>query len=72
LDVLTEEEKRELRELAASTAIRDEFRLLRKNSLAWQRRVNVDQLISFLTVMSRLNPKAVARRPFVPYKHVKL
>lgn len=70
--MLTEEEKQELKELAGSAAIREEFRLLRKNSIAFQQHVDADQFISFLTAMSRLNPRPVAPRPFVPYKQVKI
>ena len=70
--MLTEEEKRELKELAGSAAIREEFRLLRRNSMALQRGVDVDRFISFLTAMSRLNPKPAAPRPFVTYKQVKV
>ena len=70
--MLTEEEKQELKELAGSAAIRDEFRLLRRNSMALQQRVDVDKFISFLTAMSRLNPTPPAPRAFVPYKQVKL
>jgi len=70
--LLTEEEKQELKELAGSAAIRDEFRLLRRNSMALQQRVDVDKFISFLTAMSRLNPTPPAPRAFVPYKQVKL
>ena len=70
--MLTDEEKQELKELAGSAAIRDEFRLLRRNSLALQQRVDVDKFISFLTAMSRLNPSPPAPRAFVPYKQVKL
>jgi len=70
--VLTDEEKQELKELAGSAAIREEFRLLRRNSMALQRRVDVDTFISFLTAMSRLNPNPAAPRVFVPYKQVKI
>ena len=70
--MLTDEEKQELKELAGSAAIREEFRLLRRNSMALQQRVDVDTFISFLTAMSRLNPKHPAPRAFVPYKQVKL
>ena len=69
--MLSEEEKQEMRELAGSAAIRDEFRLLRKLSLAHQR-VDVDSYIQFLTAMSRLNPKPAPPRAFVEYKLVKL
>ena len=71
MDVLSEEEKQEMRELAGSAAIRDEFRLLRKLSLAHQR-VDVDRYIRFLTAMARLSPKPAAPRTFVEYTLVKL
>ena len=70
--MLTDEEKQDLKELAGSAAVRDEFRLLRRNSMALQRRVDVDKFISFLTAMARLNPKPVAPRAFVAYKQVKI
>ncbi|TAK09618.1 hypothetical protein EPO44_01060 [bacterium] len=70
--MLTEEEKQELKELAGSAAIRDEFRLLRRNSMALQQRVDVDKFISFLTAMARLNPNPPTPRAFVPYKQVKI
>jgi hypothetical protein len=69
--MLSEEEKQELRELAGSLAIRDEFRLLRKNSLALQR-VDVDRLIQFLNTMARLKPKPAPARIFVNYSSAKL
>jgi len=69
--VLSEEEKRELKEMAASTSVRDEFRLLRRLSLEHQR-VDVDRFIKFLTAMSRLNPKPAPPRKFINYKSVKL
>ena len=70
--MLTKEEKKELKELAGSAAIREEFRLLRRNSTALQQSVDVDKFISFLTAMSRLNPNPAAPRAFVPYKQVKI
>ena len=70
--MLTDEEKQELKELASSAAIREEFRLLRRNSMALQQRVDVDKFISFLTAMSSLNPSTPAPRAFVPYKQVKI
>ena len=70
--MLTDEEKQELKELAGSAAIREEFRLLRWNSMALQQRVDVDKFISFLTAMSRLNPSPPAPRAFVRYNQVKL
>jgi len=69
--VLSEEEKQELREMAASASVRDEFRLLQRLSREHQR-VDVDRLLHFLTVMSRLNPKPAPPRKFIQYTLVKL
>jgi hypothetical protein len=69
--VLSEEEKQELRELAHSVSIRDEFRLLRKLSSEHQR-VDLDCYIQFLTAMSRLRPELTPPRTFVEYTNVKL
>ena len=69
--MLSEKEKQEMRELAASKAVREEFRLLRKLSLQHQP-VNLDHFIRLLTAMSRLNPKRARPRAFVEYTEVKL
>jgi hypothetical protein len=69
--MLTEEEKRELKEFAGSASVREEFRLLRKNSLAYQR-ADVDQFIRFLTAMTRLSTTPPEPRTFVPYAQVKI
>jgi hypothetical protein len=69
--MLTEEEKRELKEFAGSASVCEEFRLLRKNSLAYQR-ANVDQFIGFLSAMARLSLTPAAPRNFVPYAQVKI
>ena len=69
--MLSEEEKQEMREMAGSAAIREEFRRLRELSLARQP-VDVDRYIQFLTAMSKLSPKPTPPRTFVEYKSVKL
>ena len=68
--MLSEEEKQEMREMAASAAIREEFRRLRK--LSADQPVDIDRYIQFLTAMSRLNPKPALPRAFVNYTSVKL
>jgi len=70
--VLSEEEKQELKEMAASATLREEFRTLRKNSQAIERRVSVDELVHWLTTMARICPKPAEPRPFVRYTNVKL
>ena len=70
-DMLSEKEREEMRTLAGSKAIRDEFRLLRKQSLHYERR-SLDQFIRFLTAMSRLSSTQPLRRTLVEYRQVKL
>ena len=69
--MLSEEDKQEMREMAASATIREEFRRLRELSPAGQP-VDLDRYIQFLTAMSRLNPQPAPPRPFVEYRTVKL
>lgn len=69
--MLSKNEKEEMKELAASHAVREEFRLLRKHSENAHTR-DVDRYIRFLSTMSRLNPHGPRPRPFVKYDHVKL
>ena len=54
--MLGEGDKQELREMAASGKLREEFRMLRKNSRAIEGRVSVDELARWLTVMNRICP----------------
>ena len=68
--MLSEEEKQEMREMAASAAVRDEFRMLKRLSAA--RPVDIDRYIQFLTAMSRLRPELSTSRIFVEYRNVKL
>jgi hypothetical protein len=70
LAVLSEEEKQEMKEMAASAAVRDEFRMLKRLSAA--RPVDIDRYIQFLTAMSRLRPELTPPRTFVEYTNVKL
>jgi hypothetical protein len=69
--VFSESEKQEMRELAASEAVREEFRRLKKYS-SKHHPVNLDRYIQFLTVISRLNSMPAAPRGFVQYTQVKL
>jgi len=70
--MLSEEEKRELREMAASESLRRDFRTMRKNSQAIERRISVDELAHWLTVMARVCPGAPKTRRFVHYTNMKL
>lgn len=70
--MLSEEEKRELREMAASESLRDEFRTMRKNSQAIEGRIGVDELAHWLTVMARVCPGETKLRRSVHYIDVRL
>lgn len=63
--MLSEEEKRELREMAASEKLREEFRTLRRNSRTIEGRVSVDELAHWLTVLNRICPGNSKRRIFI-------
>lgn len=69
--MLSDEEKRELREMAASEQLREEFRMLEKNSRAIEGRVSVDELAHWLTVMARMCPGDQKPRRMIPYANVK-
>ena len=56
--MLNEREKQELREMAESESLREEFRTMRRNSEAMARSITVDELAHWLTVMARLCPGA--------------
>ena len=70
--MLSEEEKREMREMAASATLREEFRTLRKNSQALERRVSVDELIRWLTAMARVCPDTPKSRRFIRDMNMKI
>lgn len=73
MGVLSEEEKEELRSLASSAVIREEFRLLRKSSYAGtERPINIDHFLSFLTAMARLSSVPATPKAFVPYTIVRI
>ena len=54
--MLTEQERRELKEMAASAALREDFLELERGARQAEERLSLDQRIQFLTVMSRLRP----------------
>jgi len=69
--LLSEEERQELREMAASQNLREDFRAMRKNSQSIERRIGVDELAHWLTVMARVCPGAPQPRRVVHYEYVK-
>jgi hypothetical protein len=54
--MLSDEEKQELRDMAASETLRIEFRVLRNNSRAIEQRLSVDDLARWLTAINRICP----------------
>src|SRR5574341_1738537 len=70
--MFSEQEKQELKEMAASPAVRNEFALLDAASRAAQARMEVDQYVSFLTTMARLSPRLALPRSFVPHRIVRI
>jgi hypothetical protein len=64
--MLSEEEIQELKEMAASETLREEFRTMRLNSQGIARRIGVDELAHWLTVMARVCAGAgKTRRPIL-------
>lgn len=71
--MLSEGEKQELKDLANSSVIREEFRRLRSASRPEAGdAVDLDKLLNFLTVMSRLPGAPVKPRPSVSYTIVRI
>jgi len=73
MGMLSEEEKQELRAMASSSVIREEFRQLRKSSYpGTETVVDIDQLLGFLTTMSRLSSVPPSYKSFVSYNTVRI
>lgn len=70
--MISEEEKQELREMAASETLREEFRTMRRNSESIERTITVDELAHWLTVMARVCPGAAKPRRFVNYADMRI
>ena len=69
--MLSEEEKNELREMGKSVRLREEFQMLRENSQALERRVSIDELMSWLTAMTRILPSTPPRL-FLEYRNARI
>ncbi len=71
--MLSEAQRRSMQEMAASAEVREEFRRVRSLSqLPLDRPVDLDELVRFLTTMSRVSTVAPKPRPFVEYTRIKL
>ena len=54
--MLSDEEKRELKEMGASEGVRNDFRVMRRNSQAIAEQIGVDELARWLTSINRICP----------------
>ena len=70
--MLSEEAKREIKEMAASVTLREEFRTLRRNSRTRERNISVDDLMRWLTAIAQICPQPGKSRPFLHYTHAKI
>lgn len=70
--MLSEQAKREMKEMAASAAIREEFEQLRRAS-QWDANtpMDLDWLVDWLSTMNRAFPLPPPREP-VPYSNARL
>ena len=70
--MLTEAEKQELREMAASMTLREEFQTLRRNCRTREINISVDDLMHWLTAMAQICPQPARSRPVIHYIHAKI
>ncbi len=71
--MLSEEERREMREVAASATVREEFERIRAASRRpVDHPLDFAQFLKFLTLMTRLGGDRLRPRPFVRYTRVLL
>ena len=71
--MLSDEEKRQMLEDARSEALRRDFALLQTPPrFPPSAPIDVDELLNFLTTMSRLCPTPPPPRPFITYSRVLL
>jgi len=70
--MLSEREKQELREMAGSESLREEFRAMRRNTEAMARTITVDELAQWLTVMARQCPGAPRKKQPDHFANMKL
>ena len=69
--MLSEQDRRDLLEMARSASVRDEFRQVRALSRAAASCVPLQAAVHWLSVMNRLSPPPPPRQP-IPYAHVLL
>ncbi len=70
--MLSDEERRSMLEMGQSAAVRAEFDRVRAAGRQAARKIDAQQLVEFLTMMTRLGGDRIRPRPFVPYTRVLL
>ena len=70
--MLSEEEQRELKALAKSNQIREEFELIRRASWRTPDVRQLDAYLSFVTCLHRLQTSQPLPRPFPIYTNIRL
>ena len=68
--MLSEPERRELKALAKSRALREDCRRLTTATAAQP--MDLDRLLNFLSAMSRLSPETSHSRQFLAYSRVRI
>ena len=70
--MLREDERRSMLAMGRSEAVREEFRRVRAAGRRADRALSTQQLLDFLTTMTRLTGRPLPPRPFVRYTNVRL
>ena len=68
--MLSDKEKRELKAMARSKRVREEFETIRRSGQRYFSELTVDQLLGFLNGLSRM--QAFSHPPFPIYTNVRL
>lgn len=63
--MLSEQEKHELREMGESATLREEFRIMQRNSRQRAQQIGVDDLARWLTAINRICPGDTKPRKFI-------
>lgn len=63
--MLSDQQRLELREMAASAELRSDFERLRRAALETGRTMSLDDFVAFLSARARLAPAAAPRPPWL-------
>ena len=70
--MLSEEERRELRTLAQSAHLRNEFRAIKAAGRLTPHQLSIDDLVGFLNCLQRIQAYQPPPRPFPLYTNIRL